>query len=217
MTAIADRISTDGVIVGEWDPDAGSYRTVRYVKIDITARVRVLDGYSQSVTWAAVKLAVETWLATSARDFGELPSGKLYLGDCYEVLEAVEGVSSVDVLSFTRRVEAVWTIKSGDAALITGSILTEAAPDERWWVEFTSPRTFKVYGEAYGGQGRGTVNADFTASSGHFAFRLSDGTVDMAAGDKFWFKTCPRVSNISLDPMEFPTLYTLRPIMEGGY
>lgn len=217
ITALTDKVSTDGLSIGEWDPDAGAYRTANYVGIDIAARVRVLDTYSQSVTRAAVILAAQNWLAASARDFGELPSGRLYLGDCYELLEAVEGVSSVDILAFTRRLEPVWVTKSGDATLTSGSILTDATPDEKWWVEFLSPVWYRVYGENCGGQGMGSVGARFTGSSGYFSLVVTGGTQEMATGDKFWFRTCPRVANIPIDPMEFPTLNTLRLSMEGGY
>ena len=214
--ALQDRLGTDVISIGIWDPELSNYRTVYYAQIEIGINLRVENFYSRTQVRNAVSVAINDWMSIENRSFGETPNGYLFLSDLYEVVENVEGVNSVDVYKFDRKTEAFWEQKTGNG-MVTDITPTTSADNETWHVEFIDSNMFRVRGDQYGGQGLGFVDETFDASSGQFSFLVSSGSTAFQAGDSFWFKTSKRVSNIPLEPREFPALYTLTIIASGGY
>jgi len=216
LFALEDRIGTDVVSMGTWDPGLGDYRTAYYAEVDIALNLRVEDRYSRTQVRGAVGLAIQSWLSISERNFGEVPSGYLYLSDLFEVVEGVVGVNSVDVGRFSRATEVYWDQKTGDG-VVTSITPTSSAVNETWTVTFISSSSFTVAGSLSGGQGFGFVDTEFTAADGQLVMLISSGATSYQNGDNFWFKTSRRVGNIPLDPREFPTLRNLVIAAEGGY
>ena len=217
LNAVSAHRSTDSVEIGDWDPDVQAYRSAYYTTVDIAINVRVTQGYSQALIRFNVITAIQNYFDPAERNFGELPSGYLYLSDFFELVESLSGVDSLDVLRFGRRSEPFWVRKAGDVTIAEAQVLSNSPPEEVWWVEFISSKGYRVYGEDSGGQGVGVLDQSFTAREGYFTFTIFSGATEMREGDKFWFKTGRRVGNVQLDPNEFPVLGRLAINLSGGY
>lgn len=216
LLALQDKMGTDAVTIGMYDPSLADTRSVIYAGINIALTARVYDNYSQELTRQSVYNTVVDWMSIAERNFGEAPVGYLYTSDLVDQVMDVSGVYAVDFTLFQRAIEPIWIYKQGECTISNASTTANVLED-KWWIEWRNKDTYWVWGETFGGQGLGVMGSPFTSYNGMVSFTLSTGAVPMAAGDKLWFKTSKRVGNVAIEANEFPSASNIIITINGGY
>ncbi len=179
------------------------------VRMLIRLRVRVLAGFSRAIVGAAVTAALTSYLSYLKQEI----SGRVNIGDIYQLIENVPGVDSSDLERFTPQPYAR-PLASGVPALSwTRTLKPAAAGEVLWKVVMTASNAFIVYrnnvfiGGYTAGQTVVTPELDFIISTNNYAINHS------------WeFRTYRYTGNLSLNEPSIPVAYAgdIALILEGG-
>jgi hypothetical protein len=186
--------------------DSISVEAARLVTVDVYLNVRAVKNSRNGVVRELIRqrfISGTTGIFVEDRnDLGAV----LYQSDMVREVEAITGVSSLDVLKYARRPQLRWLATVGTAALSSAGVVTNVTTRAQTWrIEMVSATEFIVVGSVSGQQSTlGEFGAAWTDDLNEVGFTIEAGAVAAGEGDTAEIVVGELRGNIELEADEFP-------------
>jgi hypothetical protein len=186
----------------------------RVAEIYLAIRVYCISN----VRAVSVQRSVEDALTSLFNTDNQILGQQYAMSKVYEAVEGIYGVNYVDVVQMQRYPNPRQT-QGGTTNVTFGTFgVGPTTLKETYYVTFTSPTVFEVYGANTGFQGTGLIGSLFVSTDKRISFVVTAGSTPPTNTCKFEIKTTAYASNIDPDYDELTILKdsTFQLTLEGG-